>query len=166
MTKVGPGASASKQQLAALMLLGDLRATESAASAKSLYDQALQLALAQRDMATEAELRIRLARVLAADGEIEPALQLAERSLALYQSVRDRPHEADTLSLLGTLNRNAGRLPSAIEYHERALALYRALRDRSREAATLLTLSSMDPSQESAAESQQKAIRLLQPSTP
>jgi tetratricopeptide (TPR) repeat protein len=154
-------------QLSALLALGEAKAKEDVAPAIAIYEEALRLAVAQRDREREASLRSRLAHVLESMGRHEAALDMASKALALYQSLRDRSREAEMLLLLGTLNRSAGALSTAIEYQERALGLYRALRDRRREAATLMTLSTMyreQGAQENAEETQQKALLLLSPS--
>jgi tetratricopeptide (TPR) repeat protein len=154
-------------QLTALLALGDAKAKEDISGSIAIYEEALRLAVAQRDREREASSRSKLAGVLESTGRHEAALDMASKALILYQSLRDRSHEAETLLLLGILNRSAGQLTTAIEYHERALGLYRALRDRRHEAATLMTLSTMygeQGAQENAEETQKKALLLLSPS--
>jgi tetratricopeptide (TPR) repeat protein len=154
------------RHLSALLALGDVKAKEDGTAAAT-YEEALGLALKQRDREREASIRSKLAHIYQTSGQHDLALDMASKALALYQSLRDRSREAETLLLLGTLTRSSGQLSAAIEYHERALSLYRALRDRPHEAATLMTLSAMyaaQGAQENAEETQQKALLLLSPS--
>jgi tetratricopeptide (TPR) repeat protein len=157
----------SPLHLSALLALGDAKAKEDLGVAVMIYEEALQLAVAQHDREHEAAVRSRLAYALESTARHDAALDMASKALALYQSLRDRSHEAEMLLLLGTLSRSSRQLTAAIEYHERALGLYRALRDRRREAATLLILSAMYGEQgaaDTAQETQEKAILLLSPS--
>ncbi len=154
------------QQMAALTVTGDarIRAGEPGV-ARTLYEEGLQLAEAQRDVRAEADVRIRLVRLLFNEARYAEGLKMAQRALALYQSLRDRSQEADTLSLLGSLHQAEGNTTLAAEHHERALTLYRALRDRMREAASLANLAAAyetSGSLKEAQETQQKVIFLLQ----
>jgi tetratricopeptide (TPR) repeat protein len=155
------------RHLSALAALGDVKAKGDVTAATATYEEALGLALNQRDREREASIRSKLAHTFQTSGQQDLAIDMASKALALYQSLRDRSREAETLLLLGTLARSSGDLSTAIEYHERALSLYRALRDRPHEAATLRTLSAMyaaQGAQENAQETQQKALLLLSPS--
>ena len=154
------------QQMAALTVTGDarIRAGEPGV-ARTLYEEGLQLAEAQRDVRAEADVRIRLVRLLFNEARYAEGLKMAQRALALYQSLRDRSQEADTLSLLGSLHQAEGNTTLAAEHHERALTLYRALRDRMREAGSLANLAAAyetNGSLKEAQETQQKVIFLLQ----
>ncbi|MGH9669545.1 MAG: tetratricopeptide repeat protein, partial [Terriglobales bacterium] len=73
------------QQMAALTVTGDARVRAGEPGmARTLYEEGLQLAEAQRDIRAEADVRIRLARLHLTEAQYADGLMMAQRALALY----------------------------------------------------------------------------------
>lgn len=114
------------QQLAALLALadGENRAHD-AAQARRLYEEALSLAEAERNIKSEAEARGKLASLALTEGCPAEGIPVAKRALAIYQTVKDRAREAETLALLSRLHRASGQSTEAEEYKRQAVTIRR-----------------------------------------
>lgn len=156
----------SGQQVAVLIAMGKVRMQEGEwAPARLLFGDGLRLVEGERNLRSEAELRLHLARLDGLDGRFQDGIAGAQRALLLYQTLRDRLNEADTLSILGWLHQAAGNPALAADHHQRALAFYRALHDRQREAAGMLNLAAAYEAQglaQDAQEYRREALSLLQ----
>ncbi len=80
------------------------------------------------------------ARLLAAKGEREKAIELFEKALALYREVKDQGGEGVTLDNLGRVYRSLSQYEKAIGYSEQALVIHREVKDRSGEGFSLNNL--------------------------
>jgi len=115
------------QQLAALVALGNAHwLLDRADTARLFYDEGLQLAEVERNMTSEAMLRLRLAQLDDEDERPTEGIELAKRALFLSQTLRDPATEAAALSLLANLYRKMGRSAEAEESEQRALSIYRS----------------------------------------
>jgi tetratricopeptide (TPR) repeat protein len=95
-------------------------------AARLFYDEGLHLAEVERNMTTEALLRLRLAQLDDENGQVTEGIELGKRARALSQALRDDGTEAATLSLLADLYQKMGRSAEAEEAEQRALSIYRS----------------------------------------
>ena len=115
------------QQLTALLALGDAHGLlEHPTEARMSYADGLHLAEAEHQLPFEAKLRLRLAQVHNADGQLDEGITLGKRALLLSQTLRDQVLEATAWSLLADLYRKTERASEAEQADNRALAIYRA----------------------------------------
>lgn len=114
------------QELAAVVALGNAHwLLDRAAEARRYYDEGLHLAEAERNMAIDATLRLRLAQLDAEEGKLNDGIELGKRALFLAQTLHDAATEATALSLLADLYRKMDRSAEAEEAEQRALSIYR-----------------------------------------
>jgi len=115
-----------RQQLAAVVALGNAHwLLDRIDAARLFYDEGLRLTETERDMTTEASLRLRLAQLNAEDEQLTEAIESGKRALFLSQTLHDAATEAATLSLSADLYRKMGRSAEAEESEQRALSIYR-----------------------------------------
>ena len=100
--------------------------TTSTTDARANYGDGLQLAEAEHHVPFEAKLRLRLAQLDSAEGQLNEGIVLGKRALLLSQTLRDNVTEAAVWSLLADLYRKTERESEAEEADKRALAIYRA----------------------------------------
>ena len=93
--------------------------------ARTDYRDGLQLAEAEHHLLFEAKLRLRLAQLDNADGQLNESFALGKRALLLSQTLRDSVAEAAAWSLMADLYRKMERESEAEEADKRALAIYR-----------------------------------------
>jgi tetratricopeptide (TPR) repeat protein len=116
-----------EQQLTALLALGDAHCLlEQATEARAYYVDGLHLAEGEHHVPFEAKLRLRLAQIDSAEGQLNERIALGKRALLLSQTLRDNVAEAAAWSLLADLYRKAEQEPEADEADKRAVAIYRA----------------------------------------
>lgn len=116
----------AEQQLAAITALGDVHwLLDRPTDARAYYDEGLRLAEAEHRMPFEAKLRLRLAQMDHADGQLNQRIALGKRALLLSQTLRDPVTEAAAWALLADLYRQTDRSAEAEEAEQRALAIYR-----------------------------------------
>lgn len=115
------------QQLAAVVALGNAHwLLDRMNAARPYYDEGLQLAEVDRNMAVEATLRLRLAQLNGEEERLTEGIELGKRALFLSKTLRDPATEAATSSLLADLYRKMGRNAEADESAQRALLIYRS----------------------------------------
>ena len=115
-----------EQQLGAILSLGDAHwLLDRTTDARTYYRDGLQLAEAEHHLPFEAKLRLRLAQLDNADGQLNESFALGKRALLLSQTLRDSVAEAAAWSLMADLYRKMERESEAEEADKRALAIYR-----------------------------------------
>ena len=115
-----------EQQLMALLSLGDAHwLLDHTTDARADYGEGLRLAEAEHHLPFEAKLRLRLAQLDSADGQLSEGIVLGRRALLLSQTLRDQDAEAAAWSLLADLYRKTEQEHEAEEADKRALAIYR-----------------------------------------
>ncbi|MBI4002531.1 MAG: tetratricopeptide repeat protein, partial [Nitrospira defluvii] len=116
-----------EQQLVAILALGDAHwLLDRTTDARTYYGDGLQLAEAEHHVPFEAKLRLRLAQLDSADGQLNEGIALGRRALLLSQTLHDNVAEAAAWSLLADLYRKMERESEAEEADKRALAIYRS----------------------------------------
>ncbi|MDF0645843.1 MAG: tetratricopeptide repeat protein [Nitrospira sp.] len=114
------------QQLAATVALGDAQwLLDRESEARAYYETSLRLAQAERNMAIEASLRLRLAYLDSAGGRVKEALESSKQAILLSQTLRDPLTEAKALSLLADLYRQTEEAAEAEAAEQRAISIYR-----------------------------------------
>ncbi len=114
------------QQLAAVVALGNAQwLLDRTDAARQYYDEGLQLAEIERNMAVEAMLRLRLAQLDGEEESLTKGIERGKRALFLSKILRDAVTEAAALSLLAELYRKVGWNVEADESEQRALSIYR-----------------------------------------
>jgi tetratricopeptide (TPR) repeat protein len=115
------------QQLMALLALGEAYGLlEQSTEARNYYTEGLRLAEVEHRVPAEAKLRLRLAQIESAGGQLNESIASGKRALLLSQTLRDPVTEAAAWSLLADLFRKTEREPEAEEAEKRAVAIYRA----------------------------------------
>lgn len=115
-----------ERELMALLSLGDAHwLLDHTTDARTEYGEGLRLAEAEHHLSFEAKLRLRLAQLDNADGQLSEGITLGRRALLLSQTLRDQDAEATAWSLLADLYRKTEREHEAEEADMRALAIYR-----------------------------------------
>lgn len=114
------------QELVAVVALGNAQwFLDRTNEARRFYNEGLHLAETERDMATEAALRLRLASMAEEDGALIEGIDSGKRALFLFQTLRDPVAESATLALLADLYRKMERDVEAEEAEQRARSMYR-----------------------------------------
>lgn len=114
------------RELAAMVAYGDANwFLDRAAEARQLYSDSLRLAEAERDLATEAALRLRLAHLEGDAGFLQEGIASGKRLLWLSQMLRNPAIEAAAWSLLAELYERTQQTAEAEESEQRALMMYR-----------------------------------------
>lgn len=114
------------QQLAATVALGNAQwLLDRESEARASYEAGLRLAQAERNMAIEASLRLRLAYLDGAGGRVREAIESSHQAIFLSQTLRDPLTEAKALSLLIDLYRQTEQPAEADAAEQRALSIYR-----------------------------------------
>lgn len=117
----------TEQQLATFLALGDAHLLlDRTTGARAYYDEGLRLAEAEHQVPHETQLRLRLAQLHHAGGQLSEGIALGKRALLLSQSLHDVVTEATAWSLLADLYRKMERSTEAEEAENRALAIYRS----------------------------------------
>jgi hypothetical protein len=117
----------TEQQLVTFVALGDAHwLLDRTADARAHYDEGLRLAEAEHQVSHESKLRLRLAQLHNADGQLSEGLAMGKRALLLSQTLHDVVTEATAWSLLADLYRKMERSTEAEEAEKRALAIYRS----------------------------------------
>ena len=115
------------QQLMALLALGEAYGLlEQSTEARNYYTEGLRLAEVEHRVPAEARLRLRLAQIESAGGQLNESIASGKRALLLSQTLRDPVTEAAAWSLLAVLFRKMEREPEAKEAEQRAVAIYRS----------------------------------------
>jgi tetratricopeptide (TPR) repeat protein len=115
-----------EQELMAILSLGDAHwLSDHTTAARTDYGEGLRLAEAEHHLAFEAKLRLRLAQLDSAEGQVSDGVTLARRALLLSHTLRDRDAEAAAWALLADLYRKSDRQQEAEEAVMRSLAIYR-----------------------------------------
>ena len=115
-----------EQELMAILSLGDAHwLSDHTTAARTDYGEGLRLAEAEHHLAFEAKLRLRLAQLDSAEGQVNDGVTLARRALLLSHTLRDRDAEAAAWALLADLYRKSDRQQEAEEAVMRSLAIYR-----------------------------------------
>ena len=115
------------RQLMAILALGEAYGLlEQSTEARNYYSEGLRLAEVEHRVPAEAKLRLRLAQIESAGGQLNESIASGKRALLLSQTLRDPVTEAAAWSLLADLFRKTEREPEAEEAEKRAVAIYRA----------------------------------------
>ena len=115
-----------ERELMAILSLGDAHwLSDHTTDARADYGEGLRLAEAEHQLPFEAKLRLRLAQLDNAEGQLSDGITLGRRALLLSQTLRDQDAEAAAWSLLADLYRKTDREHEAEEAGMRALAIYR-----------------------------------------
>jgi tetratricopeptide (TPR) repeat protein len=78
-----------------------------------------------------------IARLRAAKGEVDAALQLHQEELAVYEGLGDKRSRAVTLGDIARLRADKGEVDAALQLHQEELAVYEGLGDKRSRAVTL-----------------------------
>jgi len=116
-------------------------------SAKSLYEQALQIYREVGDKLGEANTLISLGDIKLMQSQYKSAKSLHEQALPIYREVGDKLGEANTLKFLGNVEQMQSQYESAKSLYEQALQIYREVGDKLGEANTLISLGDVEQMQ-------------------
>ncbi|MFC1853432.1 tetratricopeptide repeat protein, partial [candidate division CSSED10-310 bacterium] len=114
---------------------------------RSLFEQALAIALEIGDRLQAGQILLNLANLNKDQGRIEEALAFYDQALEAAREIRSQTLEGKVLGSLAVLNTERGQIAESRLLYEKALAIARQSDDRRREGITLGNLACLNHNQ-------------------
>jgi tetratricopeptide (TPR) repeat protein len=89
-----------------------------------------------------------IARIRAAKGEVDAALQLHQERLGVYEALGDKRERAVTLGDIARIRAAKGEVDAALQLHQERLGIFEALGDLDGKANTLWSIAQIEIQQE------------------